>query len=235
MPDQSAIAGRLREYIGDDDGHTMSIRAFAKAMENHEPRPAGSTRAMVHRYLKEDGPEPPLAFLRVAATVLEIRPAWLITHSGERTQERQDQGRERELGIKRAVLDGLGCPPPVEDDHIPFWVHPLLEVWLRGTVPIPLDTLDRSAIDDEKKEFGVPKLAWVSGSHHEGQFKTLGEVLKAPLAAFGFDAEDMEEEARDTYIFDMARALLGLATARSRQRRKSAWKDMTTEEEESDA
>ena len=237
MPDESTIAGRLRGYIGGTEKHTMSIRRFAEVMWEYEPRPRGSTRAMIHRYLKVDGHEPPLSFLRVAAKVLGIRLEWLINGGGERTQERQDLGRERELGIKRAVLDGLGCPPPAEEDHIPFWVHPLLEVYVRGILPMGPDKLDPSTIEDEKEKYGAPRMVWISGSHHAEQFETLGKVLRAPLEALEIDAEDMEKEARDAYIFDMAQTLLGLAAAESlqRQRRKLLWNALDTAEEEGES
>ena len=63
---------------------------------------------------------------------------------------------------------------------------------------------------------------WILGDHEQEHFKILSEVLRGPLDTLGFDAEEMKEETRDSYIFDMARALLGLATERSRRLRQSA-------------
>lgn len=99
MPDESTIAGRLGSLIGNDDRHTMTIRTFAQKMKDHKPRPPGSTRAMVHRYLKEDGPEPPPKFLAVAAEKLNVNALWLAFDIGPRTP-----GDGFEEGVSRAAM-----------------------------------------------------------------------------------------------------------------------------------
>ena len=86
---ETTYAQRLGSLIGDEPGRVMSIRAFAEAMRARKPRPPGSTRAMIHRYLKGDGPEPAPEFTRAAADILGVRPAWLAFEDGEVTWDLQ--------------------------------------------------------------------------------------------------------------------------------------------------
>jgi hypothetical protein len=79
------VGKRLSEFIGDGPGKRMSIRAFAEAMRNLEPRPRGSTRAMIHRYLA--GKQPPSDFITAAADVLQLNPEWLAFDKGAPTRE----------------------------------------------------------------------------------------------------------------------------------------------------
>ena len=88
--EDGTLADRLRSLIGDDHGrHQMSIRAFWDTMKTRRPRPRGSSRAMIHRYLRGEGPPPPEDFVRAASAVLGVRPSWLAFGDGEATWERQ--------------------------------------------------------------------------------------------------------------------------------------------------
>jgi len=76
----SGVGKRLARYIGDGPGKVKSIRAFAAEMRERDPRPKGSTRAMVHRYLS--GATPPSDFIEAAADVLGLRREWLAFGQG---------------------------------------------------------------------------------------------------------------------------------------------------------
>ena len=79
MVDGSTPAGRLKAEIES----WGSKRAFAEAMAETGVR--GSTRTMIHRYLRGD-PEPPPRVLRAAAEVLGVSPEYLIRGEGPRTE-----------------------------------------------------------------------------------------------------------------------------------------------------
>lgn len=105
------VADRLSEYIGDEDGKRMSIRAFAEAMKSREPRPKGSTRAMIHRYLEAgpEGPVPSLDFIEAAADQLGLAPGWLAFGTDEPTRAEEvgaiaQQEAEAERNALRAEI-----------------------------------------------------------------------------------------------------------------------------------
>jgi len=148
VDDLSTVSGRLRSLLGDDERHRMSIRSFAAEMRSLEPRPPGSARTMIHRYLREDGPEPSLAFLTPAARILGVEVAWLAFGDGPRTneeairRERVDRSafasisheegynRYREgLKVRSAVLASLQGPGihmhPTR--YMPSWVPAVVE------------------------------------------------------------------------------------------------------------
>ena len=106
MGESPTFAERLGSFIGDEPDHRMSIRSFSDAMLKRTPRPRGSTRAMIHRYLKKDGPEPPPEFIRAAADILVTNPEWLAFGKGHRTPEEEAAG---------AVADAR---PPDDDVNI---------------------------------------------------------------------------------------------------------------------
>jgi hypothetical protein len=80
--DEQTVGDRLKEHIG--RGRRMSIRAFAKQMSEKRPRPPGTTRAMIHRYLA--GAEPPAAFIDAAAELLGVNREWLARGRGPRNE-----------------------------------------------------------------------------------------------------------------------------------------------------
>ena len=67
------IAGRLKRELA---ARRWSIRRFQKKVAEEAPGVRGSKYASVHDYV-EKGLTPSLPFLRVAATVLGVRVAWL--------------------------------------------------------------------------------------------------------------------------------------------------------------
>lgn len=54
----------------------LGVRTFADLMRERFPNVPGTSRAMLQQYLS-GAVEPPLAFLRAAADLLNVRPAWL--------------------------------------------------------------------------------------------------------------------------------------------------------------
>jgi hypothetical protein len=109
----SDVGKRLARYLGDGPGKRKSIRAFAEEMKNREPRPPGSSRAMIHRYLA--GTAPPADFIYAAADVLGLRRDWLAFGEGAPTAEEEAVASAAEASMAgpnpfdrlRAELPGL--------------------------------------------------------------------------------------------------------------------------------
>jgi len=114
MTTKRTVGERLALHIG--TGKPMSVRSFAAAMRARKPRPRGSTRAMVHRYLK--GTTTPRSdFIAAAAATLGLNAEWLESGTGHETpgsatvaaianvsQPAADEWRRTALQIKRAIL-----------------------------------------------------------------------------------------------------------------------------------
>lgn len=174
----------------------MSIRAFAKAMQDREPRPRGSTRAMVHRYLS--GATPPSDFIAAAADVLALNPEWLAFDKGHPTAghdevagiaaEVIEESKRAEAGdMHAAVLRAMRAPV---DYHPRYWTASVAEI-LRRADAGPF----------------TPQL----------EAKHIGRALRAPLQAFGIEADRMGEDAFNDYVTAMVPVLLTIAAERVRQ------------------
>lgn len=210
----STVAERLGRYIGDGPEARMSIRSFAKAMKKREPRPRGSTRAMIHRYLEAgaDGPLPPSDFIEAAADELGLNPEWLAFGKGEPDEgreavagvsaEREAPGdvnrRLRALKLKWDVLKGLGFRPPELPDE------PGLLAWAKKANLAALP-------------HWLPLLAEVERRTGRGG-EDIGQALRGPLIALDPDldmSDEMDPTFRlapwlDDYITAMAPVLLSL-------------------------
>lgn len=195
MPEQTTVGQRLSQFIGDEPDKKMSIRAFAAAMKAREPRPKGSTRAMIHRYLA-GAPEPPADFITAAADVLNLNPEWLAFGRGPASagHARVDEWKRKEAVEEHArFLGALGAP---KDFHPRHWLPSLLEVQRRLDSG-PLFVGGRLREDDSEER--------------------IAKALRAPLDAFGVDARRMTGDMLNDYITSMVPVLLALAAERTRQ------------------
>lgn len=220
MTKKRTVGERLAEYVGDGTGKAMSIRSFAKAMRLRTPRPKGSTRAMVHRYLA--GATPPSDFTEAAAETLGLNPEWLAYEIGHPTKahaeaaavssgtapQAVDWQRERAGRLMHEILVGLDRAQPDEGDapfwrsaefYAPHWVAPLGEVRLRLVL---------------------------GGSYaeHEAIEHDIAAALKGPLAAFRVDPAQMDRDTLGDYITLMVPVLLAIA---SEQRKHAVTHDGT--------
>lgn len=89
--DALGIKGRLGAEI---TAHS-SIRSFQKEISERGVK--GTTRSMIHRYLSEDGPLPPLDFLAATAEIIGVRLGWLVSGEGYRTVEEAEEAEQRQL------------------------------------------------------------------------------------------------------------------------------------------
>ena len=217
MTGDSTVGKRLSRYIGDGPEARMSVRAFAQAMYARKPKPRGSARAMIHRYLA--GAKPPTDFIAAAADVLQIRPEWLAFGTEDPTGGHAEVSRisseaieqaegspewKRALQLKLGVLEGLGIPAP-------------------DLSPVPADDTVRvmdawaTATNVSHIPHWVPPLAELR--RRLGiEPKEIGRALRGPLDALGIDpTEGVDSSYRtlpwlDDYITAMTPVLLPLAS-----------------------
>lgn len=85
------VPDRLRKAI--EGWRTGSIREFQREIDPicKTRRVRGSSYSMVHSYLRGD-PVPPVAFLEIAAEVLGVRAAWLLSGEGKPYSETGGEG-----------------------------------------------------------------------------------------------------------------------------------------------
>jgi hypothetical protein len=154
---------RLRRFLGEGPDARMSVRAFAARMQEREPRPKGSTRAMIHRYLS--GAQPPADFLEAAADQLGLNPEWLAFGRGEPTTTDATVAEEGRRTVGDAVwehfVEGAGFTPPDTLRHVAFLL------WRRRA----------SAFE---KDGGLPV-------GHFDPARQVGVALFAPLRALGLN------------------------------------------------
>jgi transcriptional regulator with XRE-family HTH domain len=111
------VGDRLRfalDMWGDLPGARMGVRTFVERMRERYPDVPGTSRGMIQQYLN-GSVEPPLAFLRAASSLLEVRPAWLAFGDGpvHRTSELDDDERRHADGLFSERLPGWDEAPEV--------------------------------------------------------------------------------------------------------------------------
>ncbi|MBA3340446.1 MAG: hypothetical protein H0W30_01205 [Gemmatimonadaceae bacterium] len=225
------IGERLGMYVGDGPDKTMSIRSFAAEMLKRRPRPKGSTRAMIHRYLA--GATPPSEFTSAAAQVLELNPEWLAFEIGHPTPAHAeaaavssgaaprgaDWKRESAARLLHTIFQFMRVPQSTEDVQwwrspeslIPHWVAPLGEVRLRLVLGGTYNVRDLLGMRDPRGD--LPGSSYID-PHIE---RDIGAALKGPLDVFRVDPNRMEGDTLGDYITAMVPVLLAIEAEQRRQ------------------
>lgn len=185
-----SITDRLRTLIGDEAEHVMSIRSFADAMRNRKPRPAGSTRAMIHRYLKGTA-TPPLDFLTAAAAVLKVRVEWLTFGHGH-------PSRAHEVG---ALGTARGQPTVVDevDEALRTGFAAIAREEQGPGITAAWHAWSRF-YDWEAKRDG-------RGGNPVTVAQRVGEALEAPLRVLGIRHRDLSPWQLDAYAVLVSQAI----------------------------
>jgi hypothetical protein len=227
--EKRTVGERLAMYVGDGSDKTMSISSFAKAMRLRTPRPNGSSRAMVHRYLA--GTEPPSDFIVAAAEMLGLNVEWLAFEIGHPTPahaeaaavssgaapQAVDWTRERAGRLMHTILQFMHVPQPGGEDipywrspesNIPHWVAPLGEVRLRLVVGGSYNVHD---------SLGLPGA--IPGSSYIDRYieRDIAAALNGPLEALRIDPAKMDPDTLADYITAMLLPLLAIAAERRKQ------------------
>ncbi len=246
MDDLTTVGGRLGSLIG--DGRRISIRAFAKAMQERDPRPPGSTRAMIHRYLKENGPEPPGGFMAAAAVILNVNKIWLAFGEGHPTEADAVLARTAEDTAGKAKRDWRALLQPVQQafgeggerlDSGPLrmviletWHH----LWRDGLTWPPVDS---EPGEDEggpawHTQYRAIGRAFLGGEPTLPTTATyLGVTLSAPFRSLPIHPQDLSDDDFNEYVFAVCTALRRLADAH--RRHDSDLTYQTKDEEDNDA
>lgn len=114
---KDSVAERLKRYIGDEPGKRMSIRRFSELMQARQPKPRGSTRTMIHLYLRDDSSTPRIEFLEAAAAILDVSPEWLRSGKGQPTPlltAAATATRTAEIFVQTKPLSGRGPDDTLE-------------------------------------------------------------------------------------------------------------------------
>ena len=197
MTDEQTVGERLGEYIGDGEGKAMSIRAFAKAMAQRNPRPSGSTRAMIHRYL--GGAAPPSEFISAAAAILGINPAWLAFGVGQPTAAHAVAESTMTATAEPKFIGGLATNGPRASvarlraiaprlARFPGGLAAFVNVWDRYVRSSP-------TLPDSEQQYVLARRLWMQ--------------ITAPLELLGIDAES----APDHYYITVLGALMSAVPA----------------------
>lgn len=149
------VKDRLREEVlsRPPKGRTRGIRLFQREMKQRrdelrtEGRDLlGATLPTIHGYISPEGPTPSEDFIREAAVVLGVRPEWLLTGEGGRTEEeeharQQAAARLVEAGHRFTSEHG-STPEEVLEKN--FWPFRDLPDYARGFI---MDAVRRIARD----------------------------------------------------------------------------------------
>lgn len=115
--DEKTAGDRLNQLVGAGPGKRMTISGFHRALQRRKPKPRGSTRGMIHRYLK--GAVPPAEFIEAAADILGVSPEWLAFGRGPMTEPEQELGRSSD-GMTDEVRQLWGTVPELA--NLPYVV-----------------------------------------------------------------------------------------------------------------
>lgn len=223
---EHTIGYRLRQVIGDDPGCVMSIRQFAGRMAARKPRPPGSTRAMIHRYLANTGkpPTPPSAFLAAAADVLDVRAEWLAFGIGHPTPLHALEEQAARAVIAEApehIMQDIRAGFASEaDPREPGWldqaglfaVAALINAWR-----LKVDGYARALRQEWPAD--EPLLEADAGSRGHDTNVTaqiahgIGAAARATLDALDVDYPRMAPEARSAFLLGLAQAIIATADA----------------------
>lgn len=226
MRQKDTIADRLRAVIGDEPRCVMSIRQFAEYMTARTPRPPGSTRAMIHRYLANNAkpPTPPAAFLVAAAEVLSVNTEWLAFGIGHPTSLHEVEEQAARAAIAEApehIMQDIRAGFASEaDPREPGWldqaglfaVAALINAWR-----LKVDGYARALRQEWPAD--EPLLEADVGSRGHDTNVTaqiahgIGAAARATLDALDVDYPRMAPEARSAFLLGLAQAIIATADA----------------------
>jgi hypothetical protein len=165
-----SVSARLRTAL---ERGRVSIKALQEGVAGTQSRLNGPapTYATVHRYVTGKSPAP-LEFLAAAATVLDVRFAWLTAGHGEMTEgmERERLRQDFSIGLvnRQEVERGLRQGFPIYDELPRPVTNCLLRAWLTQTGRTFVDaaavrgSLDKEAA--EKRAYAIGR--FVSSAFH---------------------------------------------------------------------
>lgn len=194
-----SVGRRLRRAV-EVRKPAWSVKSLQKSLKQRGVR--GSSYGSMYNYL--DGTsEPPLELLLACSEILGVSRAYLVEGLGEPTDAHEKAAAAIEAAstdlhdvlaprLKRSVLRGLGLPDHLVrrgGDHVPGWVAPIAEVWIR--------LIEAGASDPEP---------------------IIATTLRAPLEAMGLDVEELYDHDRlSEYLFRSVPLLLDLTAEKRRQ------------------
>lgn len=222
---------RLRVETG-----SPTLKDFRKELTRHAPgrTPGYKISYAGMRNYHSDGREPPVSYLqRILEVFPRVRPEWLVSGTGEMTQEHADREAisektpKKTLRLRDAVLQSVGRASVPEVDAlrpIPPWLGQLADVrsrlWIYDLTQSPGKVLADFRSGDVSAETVIEA--------------TIGAALRGPLEALGVHPDEMSDERFSDYITGMIPTLLALVAERSRQRRESVGRDAEEITEETD-
>ena len=203
-----------------------------------EPKLVGTSLSSVNDYIA-DKAEPSLRLLREAATLLRVRPVWLICNHGppresppehpdDSNRAGSDPAPDVALTLINSVLKAIGASPavtrrgpgPVEDEgDVKLPLRSELEdvpPWVGPLLEVRGRLREMDALLDPVGAMTAHRLG--DHSAEESIREGLDLAIGGPMRAWAVDPERLSQEVLTDYIVAMAPALLLLANERNRQR-----------------
>jgi hypothetical protein len=189
----------------------------------------GTSRQMIYRYLKPDGPKPPEEFLRAAAEILDpVRYEWLATGDGEMEKPRETA---RVVYSTLSAIASASATVSIPADS-PFQPPNGLADAMEPAFSMVAEVME--PIFDALHVSKGAKPAWVGGvvsvwrelteSGLDGmgdEYKRISKALRAPIDAFDVKLEEMPDDVLSAYVFGVIPGLLALAREARDQRNEA--------------
>jgi transcriptional regulator with XRE-family HTH domain len=182
--------GRLKKAV--EAWPNGGVRTFMRALQAMDPRPRGSSYAMIHRYMSGEH-EPGLDFIKAAAEVLNVRETWLATGDGAMTVAEQQ--------VEESLRTGGAT----------FETQALKDAWAAMEAEWPALEAAPESVQS------TMMIAWVSGGRYgrtpEDQVEAAtraARAVRAPLHALGIDRDDLTISDEVQYILGMTSVLMAI-------------------------
>lgn len=201
------ISDRLSQKLEATGESTRSFQQKVQAAAEEGTR--GVSYASVYEYVNGQT-DPPLSFLRVAAEVLGVKLAWLVTGEGPETPAAPAEESHWDL-----FEDWMGqvFPPYLAASHHAREGLALLW-WERVERVAQLEEISAAREGDTTESTSAAELG--RGEVGEHLARQLGEALITPLEAMGCSSQNLDQTlTRDAYIQALTQAVSVIAYTQS--------------------